>query len=145
MQKKQRHELIIHLVSTQYLATQQDLIEALKEHQVVATQSSMSRDIKSLGLIKKGGRYQCQTLIQGSPIKALDKQHRSYIKNIELVGSHLIVVKTQPATAQTIAASFDRLNWPEIAGTIAGDDTVFMAIRSEDQAALLLRRLYHQS
>ena len=61
-----------------------------------------------------------------------------------MVGTHLMVIKTQPATAQTIAASFDQLNWPEIAGTIAGDDTVFMAIRSEDQAALLLRRLYYQ-
>ena len=54
----------------------------------------------------------------------------------------MIVMKTQPATAQTIAATLDRFEWPEIAGTIAGDDTIFIATRSEAHAKSIIKRLY---
>ncbi len=144
MQKQKRHALIIQLVSTRCLSTQNDLIEALKEHQVNSTQSSISRDIRELGLIKVCGQYQSP---QHQPIlttAVLDGEQRKYIQKIDIVSAHLIVIKTQAATANVVAAALDRLAWPEIAGTIAGDDTIFVAVRSEKQAKSVVRRL-HQS
>lgn len=142
MQKQKRHALIIQLVSTRYLATQNDLIEALREHQVSSTQSSISRDIRELGLIKVCGQYQSP---QHQPIltkAVLDVEQRKYIQKIEIVSANLIVIKTQAATANVVASAIDHLAWPEIAGTIAGDDTIFLAIRSEEQAKSVVRRLY---
>lgn len=142
MQKKQRHQLILQLVSTRYLATQLDLIAALKEHDVNATQSSISRDIKYLGLIKRAGQYHCPDLSISASAKVLDEQHRKYIQKIEIINPYMIVMKTKPATAQAIGASLDQLEWSEIAGTIAGDDTIFIATRSEDHAKSIIKRLY---
>lgn len=141
MQKEKRHQLILHLVATRSLYTQNDLIEALKEHQIHATQSSISRDIRSLGLIKKSGRYQHQSGTNLTSLEKLEFRHGTYIQNIELVSPHLVVIKTQPATAQAVASSLDGLHWPEIAGTIAGDDTIFVATRSEANAKSVVRRL----
>ena len=142
MQKKQRHELILKLVSTRYLSTQQELISALKEHGTEATQSSISRDIKHLGLIKRAGQYHCPTLEVSATTNFFDAQQRRYIHKVEIINSYMIVMKTQPATAQTIAATLDRFEWPEIAGTIAGDDTIFIATRSEAHAKSIIKRLY---
>ena len=142
MQKKQRHQLILQLDSTRYLSTQQDLIESLKECGVEATQSSISRDIKYLGLVKRAGQYHCPQLdISNSPM-VFDKQQRKYIQRVEIINPYMIVLKTQAAAAQTIAAALDKLAWPEIAGTIAGDDTIFVATRSVEHAKSIIKRLY---
>ena len=142
MHKKQRHELILKLVSTRYLSTQQDLILALKEHGAEATQSSISRDIKHLGLIKRAGQYHCPVLEISTSMGNFDAQQRRYIQKVEIINAFMIVMKTQPATAQAIAATLDRFEWPEIAGTIAGDDTIFIATRSEAHAKSIIKRLY---
>ena len=128
MDKKQRHQLIVQLISDQQLATQQDLILGLRVHGITATQSSISRDINFLGIIKKDGFYTIPPP-NHNPLNTINAQQLSYIHQIEIVGSHLIVLKTQPATAQSVASAIDHVQWPEVAGTIAGDDTVFIAIR----------------
>ena len=139
MQKDIRHQLILKLVSTQSLSTQHDLIKALKEHEIYATQSSISRDIRALGLIKKSGIYQSPSPYIS--LQNLNAQYANYIKQLEVVSPHLLVIKSQPATAQAIASTLDQLHWPEVAGTIAGDDTIFVATRSEQGAKSVMRRL----
>ena len=139
MQKDIRHQLILKLVATQSLSTQHDLIHALKQHGIHATQSSISRDIRALGLIKKSGIYQSSSPY--TSLQNLNAQYISYIKQLEVIGPHLLVIKSQPATAQAIASTLDQLHWPEIAGTIAGDDTIFVATRSEQGAKSVMRRL----
>ena len=142
MKKKQRHQLILKLVSTHYLSTQQDLIESLRECGIEATQSSISRDIKYLGLVKRAGQYHCPLPDAGNSSVLFDKQQRKYIQKVEMINPYMIVMKTQAATAQAIAAALDKLAWPEIAGTIAGDDTIFVATRSADHAKSIIKRLY---
>jgi transcriptional regulator of arginine metabolism len=139
MQKDIRHQLILKLVATQSLSTQHDLITALKDHQIHATQSSISRDIRALGLVKKSGFY--QSPFPYTSLQTLNAQYIGYIKHLEIIGPHLLIIKSQPATAQAIASTLDQLHWPEIAGTIAGDDTIFVATRSENGAKSVMRRL----
>lgn len=140
-EKRRRQTALLRIVRGQAVTNQNELVHHLKKAGITATQTSISRDVRELGLVKVGGRYMPATRLRGggpeSPLSEL-------ITTIEPVGSNLIVVRTRIGAASAVAVEIDCAASPAIVGTVAGDDTVFVAVRSrsaQGQTLALLKRL----
>lgn len=132
MKKYARQGKILKIIETCEIETQEELTERLSALGIDITQATISRDIKELGLVKvlnSEGRYIYKpiSLKQDNMKERLRKIFSTSILSITTAG-HIIVIKTIPGGAQISAAAIDALEIAEIAGTIAGDDTVFVAI-----------------
>jgi transcriptional regulator of arginine metabolism len=128
--KLARQRALLELIHTSTMSTQGELVARLRAEGFACTQVSVSRDIRELGLVKQGGRY---TAPHESPSGETDDLFElagniaAFMRDISVVGDNLIVVKTLPGTAHSVGLLLDNLGWPDIAGTVAGDDTVFVA------------------
>lgn len=143
--KKIRHEKIIELVKNNNIDTQDDLAHMLIESGFNVTQATVSRDIRELNLSKisyeKG--KQKYIIIESSNDKLNEKYSRILRDGYVLTETamNMLVVKTVPGMAMAVAAAIDSLEWEEIVGSIAGDDTIMCAIRSVEEANLLAERI----
>jgi transcriptional regulator of arginine metabolism len=140
-EREHRRRRILELVAARDLRTQEELSEALATAGREATQSSVSRDIAALGLVKIDGVYRRPPRAnrpRGHP--DVDRISEAVI-SVESAGDALIVLKTPPGEANHVAVGLDRLSWREIVGTIAGDDTIFVAVRDRAAKARMLLRL----
>ena len=117
---KSRQDTILELVRSHNIATQQELVEMLADNKIEATQSSVSRDIVRLGLTKANGHYVAP---QATPALALP-----HIE-MDTAGENLIILKTDIGQAQLVAVKIDASHITEIVGTVAGDDTIFIATK----------------
>lgn len=138
--QRTRRRAVVAILEREEIGNQQELVDRLEAEGIVATQSSVSRDLKDLGVAWIGGRY---TL---SPAEAAERgpgfgQVRHFLKKVRLAGPHLTVLVTDVGTAQTVALALDHAGWPEVAGTVAGDDTIFVATASPRDQKRLLERL----
>jgi transcriptional regulator of arginine metabolism len=126
--RRKRHLKILELVSTRAIHTQEELAEALATEGWAVTQSSVSRDITALRLVKVDGAYRRPP--RGS-VSQDPNEHRiaEGVLTCEPAGDALIVLHTPPGEANRVAVALDRLAWPDIVGTIAGDDTIFLAVQ----------------
>jgi transcriptional regulator of arginine metabolism len=124
---RQRRELILSLIHGGPIETQEELAEALREHGVEASQASVSRDIAALGLLKMGGRYVLPPP-HSTPQNPLHERIGEYLLAVEPAGDHLLVLKTPPGEASGVALAVDRLDLAGVVGTVAGDDTIFIAV-----------------
>ena len=108
---------------------QAELVELLHREGFDATQSSVSRDLRELGVVKGADRY-----LLPAAEDALTPSHfedvRSFMKGYRAAGPTLTVLRTTTGAAQSVAIAIDKAHWPEIVGTIAGDDTIFIATES---------------
>ena len=125
-----RQRALLALIRGEPIATQGALVERLRAEGISCTQVSVSRDIRELGLIKRGGFYATP---EAAPkitddIAGLTDNIAAFIRDISTVGDNLIVVRTLAGTAHSVGLLLDNLGWPDIAGTVAGDDTVFIAV-----------------
>lgn len=125
--KEQRQQAVRRLVRDRPISNQQELVEHLHRAGIESAQASVSRDIRELGLIKVNGRYQIPGAGEG-PIGS--GPANELITALIPVGSNLVVIRTSTGAAGAVAVELDRLALPEVVGTIAGDDTIFVAIRS---------------
>jgi len=139
--RKKRHLRILELISTRRITTQEELAEALRGEEWSVTQSSVSRDITSLGLVKVDGAY-------ARPARALknhedpdERRIAESLLTVDRAGEALLVIHTPPGEANRVAAALDRLAWTEVLGTIAGDDTIFLALRDGRAQRDVLKRL----
>lgn len=129
--KRNRQERILQIIATKQVATQQELARELARQGIDATQSSVSRDIVELGLTKLNGYYTApQPALSGGPVV-----------EIASAGDNLIVVKTDIGQAPSAALAIDRAKMEEIVGTIAGDDTIFIAVKSLEAQRLAIKKL----
>jgi transcriptional regulator of arginine metabolism len=141
--KQLRQRAIRDLVEQRPIHTQQELAAALRERGFRATQATISRDVAELGLGKanRDGRaaYVLPARLRDAEASGEDRLRRLLADApVELrVADLLLIVKTLPGSAHAVAAALDRTRWPEVVGSIAGDDTVFVA--TADKAAV--RRL----
>lgn len=119
--------------------TQQALVRALHSRGFVATQSSVSRDLKKLGAIKTPQGYELPTAGDQSADELAGVSE--FIREILPAGPNLIVLKTAIGAAQRVALALDRSGWSEMIGNIGGDDTVFIATDSAASQKILLGRL----
>jgi transcriptional regulator of arginine metabolism len=127
-----KHQHILDIVSSKRVATQQALAAELARRGIAATQSSISRDIDRLGLTKVHGYY-------AAPQAALDA--RGPVSEVEPAGDNLIVVKTEVGLAQPAALTIDRARIGEIVGTVAGDDTILIAVKNAAAQKVALKKL----
>jgi transcriptional regulator of arginine metabolism len=126
--RRKRHLKILEIISTRTVRTQEDLAEALTAQGWEVTQSSVSRDIAALRLVKVDGAYRRPP--PRAPRADPDEQRISEgVLTIETAGDALVVLHTSPGEANHVAVALDRLSWPEVIGTIAGDDTIFLAVK----------------
>lgn len=131
--KQLRHRAIRDLVASRPIRTQQELAAALRERGFRTTQATMSRDVAALGLVKSAregahGYALPKRLIEAE--SSGEDRLRALLADLPVEvreAGLLLVVKTLPGSAHAIAAALDRARWPEVAGSIAGDDTVFVA------------------
>lgn len=136
--KYQRHLKILELVQTEIIETQEQLLDRLRESGFDVTQATVSRDIKELRLFKKvdrGGntRYDVEGNATDSDTGSERYQNilKHNIRNIDHAGN-LVVIKCYTGMAQAVCAAIDAMRFDPVVGTIAGDDTIFMAIRTEE-------------
>lgn len=143
--KAPRQAIILELIDGDPLHSQEELRRRLRLRGFDATQATLSRDIKELGLVKRAGdgAYQRSGADATSPetaLLALERAAAAYVRRIERV-RQLVVIRTGPGQAQPLAIAFDRAHLPETVGTIGGDDTILVIARGDRHAASLVKRL----
>jgi transcriptional regulator of arginine metabolism len=126
--RRKRHLKILELISTRAIRTQEELAEALAAEGWDVTQSSVSRDITSLRLIKMNGVYR-RPRTSASAINPDLRRIADGVLTVEPAGEALVVLHTPPGEANRVAVALDRLAWSDVVGTIAGDDTIFLAVK----------------
>jgi transcriptional regulator of arginine metabolism len=142
--KSQRQSAILELVDREAITSQEQLRDRLRARGIEATQATLSRDIRDLGLIKRAadGAYRRAGSGQEPPADpgvVLRTAVDDYLRRHEAV-EQLVVLKTDTGQAQPLAVAIDRAGLAEIVGTIAGDDTILVICRSAPDAAVLSRR-----
>ena len=142
--KSWRQAQILDVIDRAAVASQESLRDRLRERGIEATQATISRDLKQLGLVKRAGdgAYVRPGADRGGP--AIDEQLRravaSLLRGLERVDP-LVVIRTDRGQAQGLAEWIDRAQLAEVAGTIAGDDTILLVCRGAAAAAALEQRL----
>ena len=142
--KAKRQALIREIVEAQSIQTQEELAEALRAHGMVVTQATVSRDIKELHLLKvlaDDGSYRYATM-EKSDSGMNDRLIRMLSDSVVEMNSanNLIVIHTLPGSAHVAGEAVDSLHWPEVLGTIAGDNTILVIARSNEDVDSVLRR-----
>ncbi|TLZ10600.1 MAG: hypothetical protein E6K31_09835 [Gammaproteobacteria bacterium] len=143
-QQIERRGAIVRLLRASSVRRQADLVRLLKKEGYDATQSSISRDLRDLGVLKASGRY----------VLAPDEVTRAngdfgtlaqFVRQLRRAGPAITVLRTTIGAAQSVAVAIDRAEWPEVAGTLSGDDTIFIATasaRAQDELIGRLRSLF---
>jgi transcriptional regulator of arginine metabolism len=140
MNKSYRHGQILKLVRSRSLRTQDELARALKGVGLRATQVTLSRDIRELGLVKTAEGY-AQPAESAAPAGPdLATVLREFLLDVR-VAQNLLVLITPPAHASSLAEALDQAAWPEVTGTIAGDNTVLVIAPTAKKAVLLREKL----
>jgi transcriptional regulator of arginine metabolism len=125
----QRRDAIVRILRGTAVGRQAELVSLLHRQGYDATQSSVSRDLRELGVVKGGDRYLLPAVEDALTPSHLETV-RSFVKAYRAAGPTLTVLRTSVGTAQTVAIALDKARWVEIVGTIAGDDTIFIATDS---------------
>lgn len=138
MNKSYRHGQILKLIRTRSLHTQEDLARVLRAAGIRATQVTLSRDIRELGLVKTSGGYAQvgSEPAQGPDVSAL---MREFVLDVR-VAQNLLVLRTPAGHANSVAVALDQAEWAEITGTLAGDDTVLVVAPDSKTASILRAR-----
>jgi transcriptional regulator of arginine metabolism len=144
--KRARQRAVLELVRRRTIRTQEELVAALRSRHLDVTQATVSRDIRELGLVRVpgdgGARYaqpgaEVDERIARTRLHNALSEHASGIEFVDLLG----VVHAAPGSASLLAAAIDGARFDELAGTVAGDDTVLLVARSRPAAQRLLARL----
>jgi transcriptional regulator of arginine metabolism len=138
MSKSYRQGQILKLIRATPIHTQEDLARELKKSGISATQVTLSRDIRELGLIKTGEGYQEMSPEEKGP--QLATLAAEFLHDVR-TAQNLVVLKTSPGHANTVAVALDQEEWPEIVGTIAGDDTILVIALDKPTAEAVRKKL----
>jgi transcriptional regulator of arginine metabolism len=136
-----RRTAILRILRESPVRKQNELVRLLKRAGFDATQSSVSRDLRELGVAKAGDRYLIPTTEDSLPADRF-AAIAAFVREVRSAGPSWTVVRTTTGTAQSVAVAIDRANWPEVAGTISGDDTIFIATADAGDQRELLARLH---
>lgn len=142
-QQHERRRAIARLLEAHQISRQSELVALLRAEGFVATQSSVSRDLKDLGVAKlKNGYSLPERLLDGNG--EILESVADLVRDMRAAGPNLLVIRTAVGAAQRVAVSLDRIEWPEIVGTLSGDDTIFVATaNSTEQRRLRVRLRQH--
>jgi transcriptional regulator of arginine metabolism len=135
-----RRAAIARILRQSTVGRQSELVSLLRREGFDATQSSVSRDLRELGVAKAGDRY-----LLPAAEDALTPSHfeavRGFLKEYRPAGPCLTVLRTTVGAAQSVAIAIDKARWPEVVGTLAGDDTIFIATGNARTQRRLVERL----
>lgn len=142
--KAARHAMILELIEQFDIETQDELAEHLKQHSFNVTQATVSRDIKELRLIKAlsdNGSYKYAT-VDKTEAGLQERFIRIFSQSVVSITSagNIIVIKTITGSASAAAETVDTMKWNEIAGTIAGDNTIFIAVKDAKYVPEIIKR-----
>lgn len=133
MQKPERQKRLLRLIQAKPIGTQEELRAYLERAGVPATQSSVSRDLEELGIVKQHGRYTIPRA-NGAGARGL--------LSLDLSGENLVIAKTEPGLASAVAVAIDAAAIPEIVGTLAGEDTIFIAVANQKAQKGAMRKIW---
>jgi len=133
MNKHDRQQKILSLIRARPIGTQEDLRALLERAGVPATQSSVSRDLEELGVVKHHGHYTLPRTNGASSRGLLSLDH---------AGDSLVIARTVPGLASAVAVEIDAAPIPEIVGTIAGEDTIFIAVRDPKSQRAAVKEIW---
>lgn len=142
--KYARHSKILEIINSSEIETQEELARHLKEEGYDVTQATVSRDIKEMGLIKvlsKDGKYKYASLKQREGV--VNDRFLKLLKDTVIsrdFAGNIVVVRTLVGSANAAAAAIDALDFDLIVGSIAGDDTIFLLVRTDDDVPKLLKQ-----
>ena len=137
-----RRTQILNLLRADPEVTQDELRRKLARHGIQVTQATVSRDLEELGLIKTRSGYRLpESAATPAPVQpSLQVILKEFLRDVSLA-SNLVVLKTYPGNAHSVAAVLDAQDWSEVVGTVAGDDTVFVATPSARDAAQMRKKI----
>jgi transcriptional regulator of arginine metabolism len=133
MRKDLRQKRLLSLIRAKPFATQAELRDSLERAGVPATQSSLSRDMEELGIVKHRGHYTVPTS-NGAAARGL--------LSLDLAGENLVVARTEPGRASGVAVEIDGAAMSDIVGTIAGEDTIFVAVRDQKAQRTAMKKIW---
>ncbi|HZM99976.1 MAG TPA: hypothetical protein VFB70_11325 [Pyrinomonadaceae bacterium] len=133
MNKRDRQQKILSLIQAKPVGTQEDLRALLESAGVPATQSSVSRDLEELGVVKHHGHYTLPRT-NGAAVRGL--------LSLDQAGDSLVIARTIPGLASAVAVEIDAAAIAEIVGTIAGEDTIFIAVRSAKDQRPAIKQIW---
>jgi transcriptional regulator of arginine metabolism len=136
-----RREAILNILRASAVRGQAELTQLLRRRGFAVTQSSVSRDLRELGVLKASGRYlppSADTAHANGNFGALAQ----FVRTVTPAGASLTVIRTSTGAAQSVAVAIDKAEWPEVVGTISGDDTIFIATPASRAQQRLLARLH---
>jgi transcriptional regulator of arginine metabolism len=139
-QQIDRRNAILRVLRTGVVRRQRDLAQLLKREGFDVTQSSVSRDLRELGVLKAGGRY----LTPPDEISRANGDFGTlsqFVRTVRAAGNSLTVIRTTIGAAGSVAVALDKAEWPEVVGTISGDDTIFLATADSRAQQRLIERL----
>jgi transcriptional regulator of arginine metabolism len=139
LHQTERRNAILRLLRGASVRKQGELVDLLRREGYEVTQSSISRDLRDLGVLKAGGRY----LPPDATQRALDDfgTLRQFVRGVATAGGSLTVLRTTVGAAQSVAIAIDKAEWPDVVGTISGDDTIFIATDTAAAQAAVVSRL----
>src|SRR5215210_2952056 len=134
MNKETRQKKILGLIRAKRIGTQEELRELLERTGVEATQSSVSRDLLELGIVKHHGHYSLPQSSNGGGARGL--------LSLDVAGDSLVVAKCEAGHASAVAVEIDRAGLGEIVGTLAGEDTVFIAVSERKSQRAVIKKVW---
>ncbi len=140
-QQLERRNAIMQLLRDGLIRKQEDLVRLLRKQGHEVTQSSVSRDLRDLGVLKASGRY----ILPPDEVTRANGDFgmlAQFVRGMRRAGPSITVVRTTIGAAQSVAVAIDKAEWPEVAGTISGDDTIFIATANARAQDELLGRLH---
>jgi transcriptional regulator of arginine metabolism len=141
MTKRARQGRILDLIRNRQVGSQEELASLLRQESVEVTQSTLSRDIRELGLVKVRGSYYVPGEAHSSPPDEMVRRAFAQFVIQSDVSGNIIMIRTAPGNAHSIGAVLDAAQWPEILGTVAGDDTIFVLIRNGHAGKTVLKKI----
>ena len=139
-QQQARRRAIAQILERNTIVRQTELVRLLRAEGLHATQSSVSRDLKDMGAAKLNSGYSLPEHHNGDNEQQL-KDIAEFVRDIRTAGPNLLVITTAIGAAQRVAVTLDRTDWPEIVGTLSGDDTIFIATTGAAKQRRLSSRL----
>lgn len=145
MTKKERQNILLELIGKYEIDTQEELTEKLNERNIAVTQATVSRDINELNLVKVAGKVKkykyARVEIESDALSEKDINLFREITSSVTCANNLIVVKTLVGNANAAGMIVDKINIPQVLGSIAGDDTLLIVTKSNRDAEIMLKRL----
>jgi transcriptional regulator of arginine metabolism len=144
MTKKERLQLILNLIEEVEIGTQEDLTEILNQRGYNVSQATISRDIKELNLVKAEGKKLKNKYVKLYATEMVSPKIIELFKHVTLSISgvnNLIVIKTLTGNAGSAGMALDQMSFPQVIGSIAGDDTLLVITKSEADANLIIKSL----